>query len=162
MIAFMRPVDTLNLEKSFYGSHGMTFDLNEEGREANRKRVRRRMRLMGLEGLVPRPGTRKTAPGNKIYPSLLRGVAITEPDHDLASDITLKEALERYRKPKIFNTDEGAQFTSAAFTPDFDGRAASGRRTRLSTDAGPHHAGRRRRHSREPLRSISSSAGAAR
>ena len=38
------------------------------------------MRLMGLEGLVPRPGTSKTAPGNKIYP-YLRGVSITEANH---------------------------------------------------------------------------------
>ena len=46
------------------------------------------MRLMGLEGLVPRPGTSKAAPGNKIYPYLLRGVSIIEPNHVWASDIT--------------------------------------------------------------------------
>ena len=28
----------------------------------------------------------------------------------------LEEALERHGKPEIFNTDQGAQFTSAAFT----------------------------------------------
>ena len=28
----------------------------------------------------------------------------------------LREALERYGKPEIFNTDQGAQFTSLAFT----------------------------------------------
>jgi putative transposase len=28
----------------------------------------------------------------------------------------LEEALQRYGKPRIFNTDQGAQFTSAAFT----------------------------------------------
>jgi putative transposase len=54
----------------------------------HRKRVQRLMRLMGLEGLVPRPGTSKTAPGNKIYPYLLRGVSITEANHVWASDIT--------------------------------------------------------------------------
>ena len=43
----------------------MTFDLNEEGRGVNRKRVQRLMRLMGLEGLVPRPGTSKAAPGTR-------------------------------------------------------------------------------------------------
>ena len=102
---------------------------------------------MGLEGLVPRPGTSKAAPGNKIYPYLLRGVSITEPNHVWASDITyipmtsgflylvaiidwasravlawrlsntmdsafcveaLEEALRRYGKPRIFNTDQGA------------------------------------------------------
>ena len=154
-LALMRRIDELYLEKPFYGSRRMTFDLNEEGRGVNRKRVQRLMRLMGLEGLVPRPGTSKAAPGNKIYPYLLRGVSIIEPNHVWASDITyipmasgflylvaiidwasravlawrlsntmdsafcveaLEEALQRYGKPRIFNTDQGAQFTSAAFT----------------------------------------------
>jgi putative transposase len=154
-LALMRRIDELYLEKPFYGSRRMTFDLNEEGLGVNRKRVQRLMRLMGLEGLVPRPGTSKAAPGNKIYPYLLRGVSITEPNHVWASDITyipmangflylvaiidwasravlawrlsntmdsafcveaLEEALQKYGKPRIFNTDQGAQFTSAAFT----------------------------------------------
>ena len=154
-LALMRRIDELYLEKPFYGSRRMTFELNEEGRGVNRKRVQRLMRLMGLEGLVPRPGTSNAAPGNKTYPYLLRGVAISEPNHVWASDITyipmangflylvaiidwasravlawrlsntmdsafcveaLEEALKRYGRPRIFNTDQGAQFTSAAFT----------------------------------------------
>src|SRR5271156_5059016 len=75
-LALIHRIDELYLEKPFYGSRRMTFDLNEEGRGVNRKRVQRLMRLMGLEGLVPRPGTSKAAPGNKIYPYLLRGVSI--------------------------------------------------------------------------------------
>jgi putative transposase len=154
-LVLMRRIDELYLEKPFYGSRRMTFDLNEEGRGVNRKRVQRLMRLMGLEGLVPRPGTSKGAPGNKIYPYLLRGVTVADPNHVWASDITyipmasgflylvaiidwasravlawrlsntmdssfcveaLEEALQKYGKPRIFNTDQGAQFTSAAFT----------------------------------------------
>ena len=90
-LALMRRIDELYLEKPFYGSRRMTFDLNEEGRKVNRKRVQRLMRLMGLEGLVPRPGTSKAAPGNKIYPYLLRGVSITEPNHVWASDISVPQ-----------------------------------------------------------------------
>jgi putative transposase len=154
-LALMRRIDELHLELPFYGSRRMTFELNKEERGVNRKRVQRLMRVMGIEALVPRPGTSQAAPGNKIYPYLLRGVAITEPNHAWACDITyipmasghlylvavidwasravlswrlsntmdarfcveaLEEALERHGRPRIFNTDQGAQFTSAAFT----------------------------------------------
>jgi putative transposase len=154
-LAVMRRIDELHLELPFYGSRRMMFELNQEGRGVNRKRVRRLMRVMGIEALVPRPGTSKAAPGHRIYPYLLRGLAITEPNHVWASDITyipmahgflylvaiidwasravlawrlsntidsgfcveaLEEALARHGKPRIFNTDQGAQFTSAAFT----------------------------------------------
>ena len=154
-LALMRRIDELHLRLPFYGSRRMTFELNKEDRSVNRKRVQRLIRVMGIEALVPRPGTSKPAPGHKIYPYLLRGLAIAEPNHVWAADITyipmargflylvaiidwasravlawrlsntidsrfcveaLEEALERYGKPKIFNTDQGAQFTSAAFT----------------------------------------------
>jgi putative transposase len=158
-LAVMRRIDELHLELPFYGSRRMTFELNKEGRGVNRKRVRRLMRVMGIEALVPRPGTSKPAPGHKIYPYLLRGLAIAEPNHVWAADITyipmargflylvaiidwasravlawrlsntidnrfcveaLEEALERHGKPRIFNTDQGAQFTSAAFTDQLE------------------------------------------
>ena len=88
-LAVMRRIDELHLELPFYGSRRMTFELNKEGRVVNRKRVQRLMRVMGIEALVPRPGTSKPAPGHKIYPYLLRGLAIAEPNHVWAADITL-------------------------------------------------------------------------
>jgi putative transposase len=154
-LALMRRIDELHLELPFYGSRRMTFEFNREEHGVNRKRVRRLMRVMGIEALVPRPGTSKGAPGHKIYPYLLRGLSITEANHVWASDITyipmangflylvaiidwasravlawrlsntmdtrfcieaLEEALARHGKPRIFNTDQGAQFTSSAFT----------------------------------------------
>jgi putative transposase len=155
-LSLMRRIDELHLKWPFYGSRRMVFELNQAGYGINRKRVQRLMRVMGIEALVPRPGTSKAAPGHKIYPYLLRGVSITEPNHVWASDITyipmaqgflylvaiidwasravlawrlsntmdtgfctaaLDEALARHGTPRIFNTDQGAQFTSAAFTP---------------------------------------------
>jgi len=90
-LALMRRIDELHLELPFYGSRRMMFELNKEGRGVNRKRVRRLMRVMGIEALVPRPGTSKAAPGHKIYPYLLRGLAITEPNHVWASDISVPQ-----------------------------------------------------------------------
>ena len=90
-LALMRRIDELHLELPFYGSRRMMFALNKEGRGVNRKRVRRLMRVMGIEALVPRPGTSKAAPGHKIYPYLLRGLAITEPNHVWASDISVPQ-----------------------------------------------------------------------
>jgi putative transposase len=87
-LALMRRIDELHLQLPFYGSRRMTFELNKEGRGVNRKRVQRLMRVMGIEALVPRPGTSKSAPGHKIYPYLLRGLAIAEPNHVWAADIT--------------------------------------------------------------------------
>ena len=43
---------------------------------------------MGIEALVPRPGTSKAAPGRRIYPYLLRGLKIVEPNHVWAADVT--------------------------------------------------------------------------
>ena len=87
-LAVMRRIDELHLELPFYGSRRMTFELNKEGRGVNRKRVRRLMRVMGIEALVPRPGTSKAAPGHKIYPYLLRGLKIVEPNPVWAADVT--------------------------------------------------------------------------
>ena len=87
-LAVMRRIDKLHLELPFYGSRRMTFELNKEVRGVNRKRVRRLMRVMGIEALVPRPGTSKAAPGHKIYPYLLRGLKIVETNHVWAADVT--------------------------------------------------------------------------
>jgi putative transposase len=66
-LALTRRIDDLHLELPFYGSRRMMFELNKEGRGVNRKRVQLLMRVMGIEALVPRPGTSKAAPGHKIY-----------------------------------------------------------------------------------------------
>ena len=78
-LALMRRIDELHLKWPFYGSRRMVFELNQAGHGINRKRVQRLMRVMGIEALVPRPGTSKAAPGHRIYPYLLRGVASPSP-----------------------------------------------------------------------------------
>jgi putative transposase len=94
-LALMRRIDELHLELPFYGSRRMTFELNREACGVNPKRVQRLMRVMGIEALVPRPGTSKAAPGHTIYPYLLRGLKIVEPNHVWAADVTYRAGSVR-------------------------------------------------------------------
>ena len=147
-------MDRQYLKTPCYGSRRMKAWLLGEGYLVSRKRVRRLMRLMGLEAIYRRPNTSKSAPGHRVYPYLLKGVEVNRVDQVWAADITYipvaqgflylvaimdwhsrqvvawklsntmntgfavagsEEALAKDR-PEIFNTDQGAQFTSEAFT----------------------------------------------
>ena len=153
-LALMRQIDGIYLAHPAFGSRMMTAWLQKRGERVNRKRVRRLMRLMGLEAIYCRPRTSDPAPGHRIYPYLLRDRLVTRPNEAWCADITyvpllrgfmylvvildwysryvvswqlsntldaafcvqaLEEALTGGR-PEIFNTDQGAQFTSRAFT----------------------------------------------
>ncbi len=153
-LQLMRLIDEQYLNTPFYGSRGMTQWLIRQGHDVNRKRVRRLMRVMGLEAIYPRRRTSVLCPEHRIYPYLLRNVAIERPNQVWSADITyvplrrgfmylvavldwhsryvlswelsntldssfcvaaLKAALEN-QQPEIFNTDQGAQFTSRGFT----------------------------------------------
>ena len=151
----MRRIDEIHLEFPFYGSRTIARELREKGYRANRKRVQRLMRLMGLESVAPTPNTSKPNEEHPVYPYLLRGLTISRPNQVWATDITyiplargsaylvaimdwhsrrvlswrlsntldasfcieaLQEALSRFGRPEIFNSDQGSQFTSADFT----------------------------------------------
>ena len=153
-LALMRVIDEQYLRRPFYGSRKMTAWLMQEGYEVNRKRVQRLMRTMGLEAIYPRPNTSRRNLEHRIYPYLLRDVAILRPNQVWSTDITyiplargygyltavldwhsryvlswelsrtldgefclaaLEQALT-VGSPEIFNTDQGSQFTSQAFT----------------------------------------------
>ena len=153
-LRLMRLIDEQYLKTPFYGSRGMTQWLRRAGYRVNRKRVRRLMGVMGLEAIYPRRRTSVSAPEHRIYPYLLRNLAIERPDQVWSADITYVplargfmylvavldwhsryvlswelsntldggfcvaalEAALANRQPEIFNTDQGAQFTSQAFT----------------------------------------------
>ena len=154
-LGLLRRIDEVFTTWPFLGSRRMTAMLRAQGYAINRKRVRRLMRKMGIAALGPKPRTTKPAPGHKIFPYLLRGLAIERPNQVWCADITyipigrgflylvaimdwasrtvlawrlsntmdgsfclaaLQEALSRFGRPEIFNTDQGSQFTSAAFT----------------------------------------------
>jgi putative transposase len=153
-LALMRLIDEEYTAHPEKGSRRMAVWLNEKGHEVNRKRVQRLMRLMGLEAIYPKPKLSVPDHSHKVYPYLLRDVAIDRVDQVWSTDITyiplvsgfmylaavidwysryvlawrlsntldgtfcvelLDEALARGR-PDIFNTDQGVQFTAAAFT----------------------------------------------
>ena len=76
----MRRTDELFTAWPFLGSRRMTAMLRTEGHTINRKRVQRLMRKMGIAALGPKPRTSKPAPGHKIFPHLLRGLAIERPN----------------------------------------------------------------------------------
>ena len=86
--ALMRRIDELFTTWPFLGSRRMTAMLRAEGVFVNRKRAQRLMRLMGIAALGPKPRTGTPAPGHKIYPYLLRNVAIERANHVWAADIT--------------------------------------------------------------------------
>ena len=154
-LVIMRRIDALHLEYPFAGSRMLRDLLRGEGFEIGRQAVRTMMKRMGVEAIYRRPNTSKPAPGHRIYPYLLRQLAVDRPNQVWAMDITyipmargfvylaavvdwytrrvlswrlsitmdtafcleaVEEAIARYGKPDIFNTDQGSQFTSADFT----------------------------------------------
>lgn len=84
----MRLIDEQYTRTPFYGRHRMTAYLRSCGETVNCKRVRRLMRIMGLQAVYPRPRTTVASPDHKVYPYLLRGLAVTHPNQVWSSDIT--------------------------------------------------------------------------
>ena len=87
-LALMRRIDELHLEYPFAGSRMLKGLLNDEGHEVGRCHVSTLMKRMGVAAIYRRPNTSKPAPGHKIYPYLLRKLAVTRPNQVWAMDIT--------------------------------------------------------------------------
>jgi putative transposase len=154
-LVVMRRIDELHMNYPFAGSRMLRDLLGNEGIKIGRLHVATLMKRMAIEAIYRRPNTSKRAAGHKIYPYLLRKLAVVRPNQVWATDITyipmahgfvyliaivdwfsrrilswrlsitlgtdfcveaLEEALARFDKPDIFNTDQGSQFTSTAFT----------------------------------------------
>lgn len=87
-LALMRLLDEQYLKTPFYGSRRMRQHLQGLGHRVNRKRVQRLMRQMGLEAIYPKPRTSLGAPEHKIYPYLLRDLAVIRANQVWCADIT--------------------------------------------------------------------------
>jgi putative transposase len=154
-LALMRRLDALHLRYPFAGARMLRDLLRHEGYAMGRRHVATLMRRMGLTAVYRKPSLSRRHPAHRIYPYLLRDLAIVRPNHVWAADITyipmrrgfvylfaildwasrrvlawrlsntlttdfcleaVREAITRYGRPKIFNTDQGCQFTSQEFT----------------------------------------------
>ena len=151
-LELMHEIDRVFTKYPFFGSRQIAAYLPQSGFSAGRHRVRRLMNLMGLQAIYKGPNTSKKHPQHRIYPYLLRKLAITRPNRVWCSDITyipvksgflylvaimdwatrkvltwrlsntldasfcveaLEEAIARYGKPEIMNTDSHMMVTSS-------------------------------------------------
>ena len=159
-LRLMQRIDREYTKHPFYGVRRIAAWLRKHYEPVNLKRVRRLMRIMGLEAIYPRKRLSSPMENHHKYPYLLRDLTIDRPNQVWCADITylpmrrgflyltavmdwysryvlswrlsdrldgsfcvdaLEQALQRGR-PEIFNTDQGVQFTSAAFTQALSGR----------------------------------------
>jgi putative transposase len=86
-LELMRLIDKQFLETPYYGARQMVWHLRRQGYRANRKRVRRLMQTMGLAAIYQKPDTSTPHPAHEIYPYLLRGVEIGEPNRVWCADV---------------------------------------------------------------------------
>lgn len=84
----MRRLDELHLNYPFAGSRMLRGLLWQQGLEVGRRHIKTLMKRMGIEAIYRKPNTSKPAPGHKIYPYLLRDLAVTRPNQVWAMDIT--------------------------------------------------------------------------
>lgn len=87
-LRLMRKLDELYTEHPYYGVRRMTACLRRAQEEVNIKRVRRLLRIMGLEAIYPKKNLSKANKEHVIYPYLLRGVSIVRNDQVWSTDIT--------------------------------------------------------------------------
>ena len=116
-LRLMRLMDELHLNCPWYDSRQMARALRRRGHRVGRKRVRRLMRVMGLRSLAPRPNTSRRAPGHRVYPYLLRDLAVGRPNRVWCADLTYLPMGARLFVP---GGDHGLVFAQGAVLPSAD------------------------------------------
>ena len=84
----MRRIDELHLNDPFAGSRMLRDLLGQQGLKVGRRHIATWMKRMCIEAIYRRLNTSKPAPGHRIYPYLLGGLAVTRPNQAWAMDIT--------------------------------------------------------------------------
>lgn len=95
-LKLMRLIDEQYMRTPFYGWPRMTAYLRRQGHEINHKRVQRLMGLMGLQAIYPKPHSKGVRQEHKVYPYLLRGLAITHPNQVWSADVTYVPMLHGF------------------------------------------------------------------
>jgi putative transposase len=80
MLILMWLIDEAFLDSPCYGSRQMMRHLHGLGHRVGRNRVARLMRKMGLWAIDQKPNTSAPHPEHRVYPYLLRDLAITRPN----------------------------------------------------------------------------------
>ena len=96
-LAVMHLLDEQYTGTPQYGVERMTAQLQRKGIVTGHNRVRRLMRLMGLEAIYPKPQlSRPDGQEHRKYPYLLRGLTIDRANHVWAADITYIRLLQGF------------------------------------------------------------------
>jgi putative transposase len=153
-LAIMEKIDRYHLDEPSHGVLRTQDYLADIGYKISESRVRRLLRLMGIQCVYPGPNLSRLGQAKYIHPYLLRNLSIVRPNQVWAIDITyipmrkgflyltaiidiysrfvvgwtisnslagenclevLREAINRYGKPEIINSDQGSQFTCEAW-----------------------------------------------
>lgn len=84
----MKSIDRVFTKYPFFGSRQIAAYLRREAIIVGRHRVRRLMAKMGLEAIYKRPRTSQPHPHHRVYPYLLRGMAVERANQVWCADIT--------------------------------------------------------------------------
>jgi len=95
-VMLMNLLDEQYTKTPFYGVPKMTAWLRRQGHQINPKRIRRLMRLMGIEAIYPKPRLSKSHKEHIKYPYLLRGLIIDHPNQAWCVDITYIRMLHGF------------------------------------------------------------------
>ena len=87
-VVIMNKIQDIWLDRQFLGYRRITRALHKRGYSVNHKRVLRLMRLMGIQAIYPKPNLSKLGERKLVYPYLLKGLDIVEPNQVWAVDIT--------------------------------------------------------------------------
>ena len=87
-VDLLNRIDRIFTEHPVYGSRRLQVALLREGICVGRRRIRRLMRKLGLAAVRPKRTTSKPHPEHKVYPYLLRGKTIDQPNQVWAADVT--------------------------------------------------------------------------